>query len=136
MRPASGTEMGVARATGGLGSLTVDNGTEYDAIVKLVRDSRTQRSMYVRSKEKATMSNVSTGYYRIFFSTGKDLDPTTGQFQVDDSYSEFEQSLVFLETPKATSLEYSTYQITLQPVVGGNAKTRRLDKSAFINAGK
>lgn len=119
---------------GGLGTLTITNGTTGDATVRLRSVTEPEddgQFIYVRSKSSATMSGIDRGTYTILYQFGADFDAAEEAFLCDRATSMFEQPAVFAETPTQGGVEYDTPEITLQPVINGNAKTRRVDDALF-----
>ncbi|MGH8899904.1 MAG: hypothetical protein ACRDZ4_23425 [Egibacteraceae bacterium] len=55
--------------------LTIDNGTERDAVVALVQAGNTIVSVYATSGNKATVRKISDGGYELYETTGVDWDP-------------------------------------------------------------
>jgi hypothetical protein len=129
-RPASGTFLR-AGGLGGNGRLTVDNGGGHDAVLTLVRGKTKLTSFYVRKGRKATVRGVPDGTYRVFFTGGVDWDKATRAFTRDCSFERFENTVAFRTVRSATLIQYSTWTITLQPVIGGNAKTSEVDPDSF-----
>jgi hypothetical protein len=131
----NGTELRKRRHLNGRGELTVENGTSFDAVVHLVdlNSEKTIRTFYVKAGNTFTEQRISPGLYGVYFATGTDWNGGLKTFNSSASYSQFGRNMEFTEKPDADKgkIEYSTYQITLQPVKGGNAATYPSDKSAF-----
>ncbi len=115
----------------GRGQLTVDNGGGQDAVLTLVRGTKKVTSFYVRKGRKATVNGVPDGTYKIFFTGGADWDDRARAFTRDCSFKRFEDSLRFRTIRTATLIRWSTWKLTLQPVVGGNARTSEVDPDDF-----
>jgi DnaJ domain len=112
--------------------LKTTNGLSSDAVVKL-RDmtGHTVLSFYVKSGSQASINNVSEGQFTIEFGTGYDFSKDCGYFLRDNTYSRFVDSAIF-ETKTEGDYRYnSVIEITLNPVVGGTAKTESLDDITF-----
>lgn len=135
-RPSSGTEISPPEDSSGFGCITIDNGTQFDAIIKLVREGATRRCVYVRSKEKTTIEGIAPGTYHLLFSTGIDLNPESTLFERDKSYVKFEEPFVFEETSTEKGTMYDVFDVTLHGVVGGTADTIQLDESVFTRVDK
>jgi hypothetical protein len=131
----NGTELRKRRHTDGLGELTVENGTSFDAVVHLVdlNSEKTIRTFYVDTGSAFTERQIAPGAYGIFFATGSDWNTGLKTFNYSVNYSHFGRNMEFSETrqPDSGKIEYNTYQITLQPVQGGNATTDPSDKNVF-----
>lgn len=124
--PASGAEIG-GRYRGGLGSLTIKNGSESDAIA-VVLDATTQqprRAIYIRRGEVGLMSSMPVGSYIVRFQLG-DTWLGSRRFCNISSTSEFEDRIEFTERRSDTGTEFSRVELTLFTVQGGNAPTDAL----------
>jgi len=112
------------------GELAVENGTSADAVVILTTlEKEPVISAYIRSNELFTLKGIQEGTYRVYFSMGSEWDGTQLQFTQNVKYERFEDILEF----KITASSYTTYKITLHPVVGGTAATEYLDSNEFPN---
>ncbi len=68
------------------------------------------------------------------FSTGTEWDKTKGKFGKflrDNSYSQFEELLAFRETRTDYGVEWAVFEVTLNPVIEGNARTTSIIESDF-----
>lgn len=117
----------------GYGSLTVDNGTYRDAVIKLVdrNSGEMLRFVYVRSKHQVTMGNLPPCTCTFKFSTGTDWDEQTNKFLQNASFSEFIQPLYFRVIQTKEGEKWRTYKVTLHPVVAGNAQTQQIREKDF-----
>ena len=135
VRLPNGTELRKRRYLHGLGELTVENGTENDAVVLLVElnTEKTIRDFYVTAGNTFTEPRIAPGLYAIYFVTGSDWNPEKNAFNSNAIYSQFGRNVEFSEKPDQVSgkIEYSTYKITLQPVVGGDAAIYPSNEDAF-----
>ncbi len=132
VRPISGTELG-GKHQRGLGSLKISNGTGLDAVATLNDDtvSTTPRlAIFVRNGESATIASVPIGTYRLRFQFGTTWLQRERKFCLLQGKSEFDKPLDFSETKYETEdgygTRYATHMVTLNPVLGGNAKTHAL----------
>ena len=122
----------------GKSTLLVKNGTGHDAAVRLVDSltGRTIRFVYVRAGNAYKVSGIEPGSYRLDFMTGSDWVSACRGFIRDPSYSEFEGNLVFKFSSTENENEVTTWtthgEVTLNPVVGGNAKIRQIDRKRFF----
>ncbi len=123
----------------GLGELTIKNGTSNDAVTKLVSTS-TRKSIltiYIRRNSNFTIKKISDGNYKLYFVVGRHYDKDTNIFLQDCSFSVFEDDFFFTTqeyhlTDKIKT-EYSVFEITLHPVIGGSAKTVKITKYEFLS---
>ncbi|MFC4585831.1 hypothetical protein [Sphaerisporangium corydalis] len=129
-RPANGTFLRSGNR-GGNGRLTVDNGGKTDAVLTLVRGKSKLTSFYVRKGRKTTVRGIPDGTFKIFFTGGTDWDKGARAFTRNCSFERFEDTVKFRTIRSATLIQFSTWTITLQPVIGGNAKTSEVDPDSF-----
>lgn len=130
-RPTSSAELG-GNYRGGLGEINIINGTDYDAVAVLVRnsDNLPKRAIYIRSNEKGLITQIPKGTYRIQFQLGED-------FQIDRKFcevastSEFEHPFTLEELEWSDRTEYSIIKISLHPVFGGSARVHAIPESSF-----
>ena len=120
----------------GSGVLTISNGTNSDAIVKLATINKEKvYHVYVRANESYSIKNISDGTYKLAFEFGSNWNSTQGKFLVNQSASSFDDSFDFetsvTDNGNYTDTHYSTYEITLNPVVDGTATTSSLDQDQF-----
>lgn len=101
--------------TGGLGQLTVDNGTAQDGVVILTFEEQPFLAAYVRAGESATLTGISDGVYDLYFSTGSDWDGK--QFLANPRRQRFEDPFAF----RTDATTYSIWNVTLHAVEGGTA---------------
>jgi hypothetical protein len=131
----NGTELRRRQRTGGLGDLTVQNGSSGDAIVNLVDSTKNRviRSFYVRSNMSFTEKGIRPGTYEIYFSTGSDWNPGARSFDHDAEYFQFGHNLDFSEheSQETGKVEYHKFEITLQPVVGGTVQSSSINRQDF-----
>jgi hypothetical protein len=134
---ANGTDLIQPQGTSGRGTLKVTNGTNYDAVVRLAEESskNTRRLVYVRAKSKLKIEGIGECQCLLQFSLGRDWDKNTGKFLRDKSYSQFDDLLEFRETRTNAGIEWKTFEVTLHPVIDGNAQTTQIDESDFENNG-
>jgi hypothetical protein len=129
-RPSNGQFVRQGSRTG-RGELTIDNGGGRDAVITLAVGKRPTFAVYVRKGAKHTVTGIRDGAYHVFFTSGTDWDRKARAFGRDCSFDRFDDSMKFETTQTATQIEWSTWTITLQPVVGGNAATSEVDPDDF-----
>lgn len=115
----------------GLGSITITNGNDRDAIVKMVRGSVAVFVVLIRSRDAVVLPNVPVGSYDVWFCTGIGWDPERRRFVQGHRCLQFDDPTNFSETRDARGVEYVDFQVTLNSVAGGNASTDPLDADAF-----
>jgi hypothetical protein len=116
---------------GGRSSLKINNGGSADAVVTLARGRTRVLSVYVRKKNKFTVSSVRDGKYRIYFTTGKDWDGKARAFTRGCTFERFDDSISFKTTFTATQILWNNWRITLNRIAGGNATTSPVDPGSF-----
>ncbi len=120
-----GTGILLMRARGiGLGRLTVRNGRRADAAVMLVDQASgvAVRGLYVRAGERAVVTGIPVGTYSVRFQLGRTWNDSAHAFCVDRLSLAFDDPFRFSESPTEDDLSSSTWEITLDPVIGGNAR--------------
>lgn len=130
---ANGTEVANTLEGQGMGELTVSNGGNTDALVKLVStsDRRLKRITYVRAGSEITVSGIASGSYYLRFTTGTDWDNGHRRFRRDRANSQFDNQLEFVEDSSLTGTRYSQFSVTLHPVMYGNARTHGITDAEF-----
>jgi len=123
LAPKSGTEIG-GRHRGGLGNLTIKNGSESDAIAVVIDAASLQprRAIYIRRGEPGLMKSMPVGTYIVRFQLGETW-LAARRFCNIVSTSEFENHVEFTETRTETGTKFSRVELTLYTVQGGNAPT-------------
>jgi len=113
----------------GLGQLEINNGTSLDAIAKLVNISTNKSifTVYVKANSVYSINKISDGNYKLLFNLGNDWDKEIKAFAINSSYEVFEESFDFTTSDSY----YSTFSVTLNPVVGGQAKTEKINPTEF-----
>jgi hypothetical protein len=121
----------------GLGELKIENGTDKDAVAKLVRLHPLQSiyTVYIKTKRTYTITDISDGYYDLYFAHGQDWDGINKKFLVNASYSKFEDGFDFTTKDEYSSgginSRYTVFEVTLHPVPGGSAETDKVSENEF-----
>lgn len=129
-RPANGTVLKrAANFSGGLGTLSIHNGTDADAIVKLVpvRSTGVSVAVYIQSNSTTTVTGIPDGSYEVLFATGRGYYAAKNSFVSGLNCSAFDTNLDY----RTTESTYSTWSITLNAVANGNATTSPMSDSSF-----
>lgn len=111
----------------GDGELKISNGTNYDAVAKLIRDGASVLTVYIKANSTYTIKNISDGTYWLAFAQGTDWDTTTQKFNRNAQASAFDETFEF----STTDTQYSGWEVTLNPITGGTAKSSNVDLSQF-----
>jgi hypothetical protein len=128
-RPVSGAMIRKGPPSGN-GALVIDNGGTQDAVVSLVK-KKPIFSVYLRKGAKRTVSQIPDGTYRLYFTSGSAWDTTARAFSRNCSFVRFDDTITFRTVRAATYTSLPRWRITLQPVVGGTARTRDIDPKDF-----
>ena len=135
---ANGTDiMPPAPGPAGLGKLTITNGTNRDAVAKLVTGTadpktwQTQQFVYIKANNSVTMEGVRVGTYRLAFMSGVDWDADGRKFLREVSTSLFDDPFEFKEERTERGTRFSSVEVTLNPVAGGTASMSALPDGAF-----
>jgi tetratricopeptide (TPR) repeat protein len=116
----------------GSGILTIQNGTESDALVKVVSLSgpKLWQKVLVPVGGQRKIEGVPNGHFLILFALADSIDAATGELTGNPRASKFEKSLAYTTNSKLEGQSIVTtttsYSLTLHPVVGGNAKTEKI----------
>jgi hypothetical protein len=129
-RPANGKFIRSGNRSG-RAQLIIANGGSDDAVVTLIRGSKPAVSVYVREGKKYTVTGVADGRYGIFFTGGSAWDDKARAFGRDCAFQRFEDPLNYRTVRTATQIRWQTWRITLNKVVGGNARTSEVDPNDF-----
>jgi hypothetical protein len=124
-----GTNGGLGKGQrGGLGELTIKNeqGSD-DAVIKLTDGTTVVREIYVRGGAEVKADGIPDGDLTAFYTTGKDWDGDAGKFTRDCGFQKFDDKLDFT----TTSTNYTTFELTLYTVTGGNATTSQVPPDEF-----
>jgi hypothetical protein len=119
----------VKRTRGGSGQLKINNGGAGDQVISVVKvgSKKPAITVYVRGKGKHTVTGVRDGTYRVYMTGGADWDAKLKRFTRNCGFSQFDDTFKFT----TTSRQYTIWEVTLTPVVGGNASTTGVDPDAF-----
>lgn len=132
--PANGSNIIKPRGVNGHGSLTVKNGTSRNAVVKLSSAHppyKNFRFVFISSYDEITLKNITPGAYVLKFSTGDYWDKSSQRFLKNASYSRFQNLLYFKEIRDDDGIRFNKFEVTLHPVISGNARTDSINESDF-----
>lgn len=130
----NGTEIVEPSGPEGHGKLTIDNGTSYDATVKLADGNQVRRWVYVKAKSTVTLKAIGPCSCRVLFASGVDWDNARLRFTRDQSFTRFEDGFEFRESRLGNEYRASGFRITLHPVFQGQAPTQKIDEKEFESA--
>jgi hypothetical protein len=120
--------------TGGHGKLTVQNGTDEDAVVQLsdVTNDQTVRWFFVKAHSSAHVSRIPQGSYRLTYTTGLNWVESEDTFSWQPSYNEFERTFDYSEQRDSEGVKYHAISVTLNSVLFGNVRTRSITREEFL----
>jgi hypothetical protein len=135
-RPQTGTRIEPDQGTSGSSKLTISNGAQREAVIRLVQkaNGRTARFVYIEAGKKYTLGKIESGTYLLRFASGYDWVPACRDFLREPDYSEFENSLSFQAVMPTDGQDgYTTkYEVSLNEVPLGNARKRNIDRKQFF----
>lgn len=127
-RLSNGTFIKEAVPRDGEGNLEIDNGQDLDAIAVMTTLTDTPIfSVYVQAQSQFKIEGIRDGTYKLFFMLGEDWDSATGRFTRKARYEVFEDTFRYTTTLTTATI----WRVTLHTVVGGTARTDRVDPSRF-----
>lgn len=129
-RLANGQLIDSLRRTGS-GQLEVDNGTEHDAVVKLVQGDKPIVSVYVRNGSTTTVEKINDGSYELFYTSGTDWDEQLKTFTRSCQFKRMEEPAEFTTTQTSGGTSYTIQTVGLQPRIGGNASAAEVPDQSF-----
>ena len=116
------------RSPGGRSELLIKNGTDADALVILAgMDDQAVKTAYIRATKSFNMTGIRDGTYRLYYSKGEAFSQATRRFTRNATYQRFDTTLAFTSSPT----QYTTWEVTLYGVVGGNVGSEPVDPSDF-----
>jgi hypothetical protein len=112
----------------GQSNIRITNASDLDVAVRLADSvtGKTSRFVYIQAGHSFAMEGIQTGAYTVRFQFGKDWIPECHGFVQDSVYGEFSDPFVFYDD----SIRF--YTVTLSPLLGGNTRTRRTDRTRFL----
>jgi hypothetical protein len=129
-QPATGTFLKSADRSGH-GQLTIENGSDGDAVLSLAVAHNALISVFVRKGANYEIDGINDGTYSIYYSGGSEWDGSINGFARSCSFSKFDKPLTFSTTSSGYFEQYSTWTLTLFPVFGGNATTSRVSPQNY-----
>lgn len=111
----------------GMGELKVENGSDHDAVFKLVQDGKPIVSVYVGSGSNTIVKNIDDGTYEMFYTTGVDWDNQLKMFTRSCTFKRFGATAEFT----TTRTQYSIETIGIQPRTGANTRSIPVPGQSF-----
>jgi hypothetical protein len=115
---------------GGYGQLTVSASSE-DAVVKLTQNGGIVRDIFIRGGTSTTVTSIPDGTFDVYFTAGVDWDGLAGRFTRSCTYNKFDNPVTFTTRYLSTSVEYTTYRLTLYSTLGGTARSSEVPPKSF-----
>lgn len=121
----------------GPGKLQIENGTNYDAIAKLVINNKSIYTVYIKANSTYTIEGISDGIYKLYFNSGESWFALDKKFLKNFGYSTFDDTFNFRTTVTQEG-EYehaktTGFKVTLNPVISGKATTSDINQDEFNN---
>jgi hypothetical protein len=116
---------------GGLGRLTVNNGTDSDAVVTLARGRKTAFTVYLRKGADTTVRSVDNGVYTVYFTMGEDWNPAKKSFTRNCTFEKFDDTADFSTRRVQGGTQYDVLTYSLAKSIGGNATTTGVPQDEF-----
>jgi hypothetical protein len=85
----------------------------------------------VQALHSVRMKGIPAGTYQLAYTAGLDWDGREA-FRCDPDYAQFERDFVYTEEKNHEGVQYHSITVTLQPVIGGNVRTKRISKEEFL----
>jgi hypothetical protein len=124
----NGTVLYKSSSLNGSGILTITNGTDSDATIKLITSGGWKVYwVYIRANNSYSIKNINDGIYRVLFVSGSNWDTANNKFLTNPRGEAFDDNFNF----ETSTDQYTRYTLTLNPVVGGTATTSSIDPSEF-----
>jgi hypothetical protein len=131
LRPHTGTFITGGRRSG-KGELSIKNGHDRDAVAVLTFPNKdVYLAVYIRNSDSFTITGIQDNTYNLYFTLGKKWDDDIGEFTKDKSFFRFERSLPFETASNYNGYQYTTYELTLHPVKGGNTVANMITEKNF-----
>lgn len=121
MRLPTGTYI-ARNVSSGEGELSIENGLDEDAVILITSEANPKKTIigvYIRAGDRFIVTGIPDGNYIVYYRIGLDWDINTNQFTRSETSERFEELLSY----ETTSDLYTSYELTLQKVEGGNAET-------------
>ncbi len=126
----------------GHSTITIDNGTETDALVLVVRHigrKKLVRNFYIRQGRKWTATKIPPGDYILCVAFGMDWNSNLKEFNIEQGFSETKvfnvgetTEVEETEDRKVQRTIFSKITITLHPVLSGNFPSHKISKRDFL----
>jgi hypothetical protein len=124
----SGQRIEPDREISGQSNIRVTDTSDLDVAVRLADNvtGKTARFVYIQAGHSFVFESVAPGAYVLRFQFGKDWVPECRGFVRDSLYGEFVDPFVFYDD------RIRFYTVTVSPSLGGNTRTKRIDRSRFL----
>jgi hypothetical protein len=132
----NGDELIAPLSNHGRGTLTLINGTQYDAVVNMITDERVRRSIFISAGQTAILSHISQGTYEVRVAQGNAWSDDAHAFNEPAGYFAFPHPYTFEETAKDSGIEYDKISLTLHEVPDGNIIKVPITEAAFWPPGQ
>ena len=115
----------------GRGTLTLNNGTEYDAVVNVLSGEKIKGSIYISTGQTVTLDHIANGTYIVRVANGTAWSDFAHDFNDPAGYFEFPHPYTFSEIHRDDGIEYDQITLTLHAVPGGNVVKVPITRTVF-----
>ena len=121
------------QALQGSSKLTVLNGTDTAAVAKLIDPINGKKliSFSIRPHDSTGIVGVPTGSYRLVFAFGNTIYKDTDELTNPTGFAQFDNLFSFVTISDSDGTKFNSVDVTLNPVVGGNAKSSKISREEF-----
>ena len=141
----TGTWLIKPRGSRGRGVLKIHNGTDLDAVVKLVTTAPSPRAvwkLYIRAGDDYTVNGIGVGSYLFLYALGLDWEKIQGKFLARSQlyqagepgeHLDFTETASTSDTPDGYTIRHNwvSQEIGLDTVLNGNLAREPIDESVF-----
>jgi hypothetical protein len=89
------------------------------------------RLVYIQANNDDEISSISAGDYIVKFALGTGYDKAHERFLYAQSFAKFIESFDFREYETNEGIRWRNFEISLNPVFGGTAKTSTISAAEF-----
>ena len=117
----------------GHGELTIENGTDLNAIAILIACGTNEilQAVYIQYHSSYTIRRINDGEYMLYFALGRNWDEDLKKFLKNRTYQCFEDPIKFYSSRHEESIQYSIISVSLHGVAEGRARTEFLSEDEF-----
>jgi hypothetical protein len=118
-----------------LSKITIQNGTDRDAVVRVERDGTFVAEIYVRSQCDYRLDGLMPGSYTVKVRQGFGWHGSVCRFREGNELTKFPQPIVVEQKTVNQETHFSEFSLTLHGVANGNVKVTPITEEEFDRAG-